>query len=131
MKILIALLVLFVAGCATPGMPIAPITSTSVEPQVTDLTNALICLGKAKNGDCAVPCPQPPSVAVAYLNRDTATLNDNLTAIENFGTGTLEARVVPLVSGLQVTLCAQAGKTVGASTAAATPVVTPVPATKP
>jgi len=125
MKIILVLFVLMLTACAS--VPTAPITSTSVEPQVTDLTNALICLGKAKNGDCSVPCPQPPMVAVSYLNRNTATLNDNLTAIENFGTGTLESRVVPLVSGLQTTLCAQSGKTVGAPA----PAAVVVPATKP
>ncbi len=128
MKILLsALALLILAGCAS-----APLTPTTVNPTATDATNALMCLIRAQNGDCAAPCPVPPAgSACAYLDRNTATLNDDLTAIAPCAMSAGQQPVVAAVAGIQTTLCVKAGKAVGTVTPAASVTVPPATAIGP
>jgi len=129
MRIIIALILLLLAGCTT-----TPITSTSVVPPATDASNALMCLIRAQNGDCAAPCPMPTATmgtACAYLPDATTTLGALPPALEGCALAAGQQPIVAAVSGIQTTICAKAGKVIGTGTTAATPVVTIVPAAKP
>src|SRR5271166_5776515 len=115
MRTIIAACAVLCTACATT----TPITPTSVVPVATDATNALMCLVRAQNGDCAAPCPAPTgtvSTSCAYLPDTTTPLNSLPGALEGCAVAAGQQPIVAAVAGIQTTICAKSGKTVGVPT---------------
>jgi hypothetical protein len=98
---LILLLAVLLAGCAT-----TPLTPSSVNPAVTQATNAVLCLARASSGDCTKPCLAPTLAACNDLPA-TATVADAQTALQACFLAAAEARGYSAIAAAQAALCAR------------------------
>jgi hypothetical protein len=130
MKLLafVTIALLSLGGCAS-------LQPTSVNPSVTYITNDLKAVTAAAGGDCSITITAPSAVT---LHTDCSPLDPTTTTVATNGstyelcfgdaaTSQLGGRVSAAALGLQAQLCAQAGKTVGATTAPAVTAPAPTP----
>jgi len=89
------------AGCAT-----APLTPTSVNPGLTNITNTAMALVAAASGDCSVPIASVTGVGTACANLPaTATTADNQMAFQNCVAAAAGSRIGNQIAMVKVGLC--------------------------